>query len=58
MASIEKAPCIVCQYEPKCSIEGEISPYICPWIGPWVMAEAKIAQEETAHDRPIDLDAQ
>ncbi len=39
MTSIEKAPCIVCQYEPKCSIEGEISPYVCPWIGPWVIQE-------------------
>jgi predicted DNA-binding transcriptional regulator len=41
MASIEKAPCIVCQYESKCSVDGEISPYICPWIGPWVIAESK-----------------
>jgi predicted DNA-binding transcriptional regulator len=57
MASIEKAPCIVCQYEPKCSVEGAISPYVCPWLGPWVIGEAKIAQEEIAHDRPIDLDA-
>ena len=40
MTSIERAPCIVCQYEPKCSIEGEISPYVCPWIGPWVIQEA------------------
>ena len=40
MTSIEKAPCIVCQYEPKCSTEGEISPYVCPWIGPWVVQEA------------------
>lgn len=44
MASIEKAPCIVCQYEPKCSIEGEVSPYVCPWIGPWVMQEAMAAR--------------
>ena len=43
MTSIEKAPCIVCQYEPKCSIEGEISPYVCPWLGPWVMQEAVAA---------------
>ena len=43
MASIEKAPCIICQYEPKCSIDGQISPYICPWIGPWVIGEAKVA---------------
>jgi len=41
MASIEKAPCIVCQYESKCSVDGEISPYICPWIGPWVINESK-----------------
>jgi len=44
MTSIEKAPCIVCQYEPKCSIEGEISPYVCPWIGPWVIQEAMAAR--------------
>ena len=43
MTSIEKAPCIICQYEPKCSIEGEISPYVCPWIGPWVVQEAMAA---------------
>ena len=41
MASIEKAPCVVCQYEPKCSVDGEISPYICPWIGPWTIDEMK-----------------
>ena len=57
MASIEKAPCIICQFEPKCSIEGEVSPYVCPWIGPWVVAEAKVAQEEISHNRPLDLDA-
>jgi predicted DNA-binding transcriptional regulator len=44
MASIEKAPCIICQYESKCSVEGEVSPYICPWIGPWVIEEARLAR--------------
>jgi predicted DNA-binding transcriptional regulator len=44
MASIERAPCIVCQYEPKCSVDGEISPYVCPWIGPWVIEEARAAR--------------
>jgi predicted DNA-binding transcriptional regulator len=48
MTSIEKAPCIVCQYESKCSIDGEISPYICPWIGPWVMEEARSVQAPAA----------
>ncbi|MGP8124265.1 MAG: helix-turn-helix transcriptional regulator [Nitrososphaerales archaeon] len=43
MTSIEKAPCIVCQFESKCSVDGQISPYICPWIGPWVIDEARIA---------------
>jgi predicted DNA-binding transcriptional regulator len=43
MTSIEKAPCIVCQYEAKCSVDGEISPYVCPWIGPWAIAEAREA---------------
>jgi len=44
MASIEKAPCIICQYESKCSVDGEISPYVCPWIGPWVTEEARLAR--------------
>jgi len=47
MTSIEKAPCIICQFEPKCSIDGQISPYVCPWIGPWVIAEAKEAMQAT-----------
>lgn len=48
MTSIEKAPCIVCQYESKCSVEGEISPYVCPWIGPWVVEEMRVAQTPVA----------
>jgi len=47
MTSIEKAPCIVCQFESKCSIDGQISPYICPWIGPWVIDEARVAAGQT-----------
>ena len=46
MASIEKAPCIVCQYEPKCSIDGEVSPYVCPWVGPWVIEEMRLAKAQ------------
>ncbi len=53
MASIEHAPCIVCQYESKCSVDGEISPYICPWIGPWVIAESKVASEPIAPAAPM-----
>ncbi|QQG49514.1 MAG: winged helix-turn-helix transcriptional regulator [archaeon] len=53
MTSIEKAPCIVCQYEPKCSIDGEISPYVCPWIGPWVIEEARIAQGRIAEPSAV-----
>jgi predicted DNA-binding transcriptional regulator len=41
MTSIEKAPCVVCQFESKCSYDGQISPYVCPLIGPWVLGEAK-----------------
>ena len=48
MTSIEKAPCIVCQYESKCSVDGQISPYVCPWIGPWVIGEWKSAQNPLA----------
>jgi predicted DNA-binding transcriptional regulator len=50
MASIEKAPCIVCPYEAKCSPDGEVSPYVCPWIGPWVKTEyeAAVARPQAA----------
>ncbi|MDG6920117.1 MAG: winged helix-turn-helix transcriptional regulator [Nitrososphaerota archaeon] len=53
MASIEKAPCIVCQYEPKCSIEGEVSPYVCPWIGPWVIQEVMAARTGAPAPEPV-----
>jgi predicted DNA-binding transcriptional regulator len=53
MTSIEKAPCIVCQYESKCSIDGEISPYVCPWIGPWVVEEARVARAQVAEASPV-----
>jgi predicted DNA-binding transcriptional regulator len=53
MASIEKAPCIVCVYESKCSIDGEISPYVCPWIGPWAIAEAKEAAMQLAQPQVV-----
>ena len=53
MASIEKAPCVVCQYEPKCSVDGEISPYVCPWIGPWAIDEMKRAGEPSFEEKAI-----
>jgi predicted DNA-binding transcriptional regulator len=53
MTSIEKAPCIICQYESKCSIDGEISPYVCPWIGPWVIEEAKVARSAFAETSTV-----
>jgi predicted DNA-binding transcriptional regulator len=46
MASIEKAPCIVCQFESKCAVDGEISPYVCPWIGPWVTEEYRVSRSQ------------
>lgn len=53
MTSIEKAPCIVCQFESKCSVDGEISPYICPWIGPWVIQEARAARAPVAEENAL-----
>jgi len=53
MTSIEKAPCIVCQYEPKCSVDGEVSPYVCPWLGPWVIEEARIAHSVVPAPSPV-----
>ena len=54
-ATIEKAPCIICQYESKCSVEGEVSPYVCPWIGPWVIEEARAARAEVAEPHPVTV---
>jgi len=43
MTSIEKAPCIICQFESKCTVDGQISPFVCPLIGPWVIGEMGVA---------------
>jgi len=53
MTSIERAPCVVCQYESKCSVDGEISPYICPWIGPWVVEEMRVARAPVAQTSTV-----
>jgi len=53
MTSIEKAPCIVCQYESKCSVDGEISPYVCPWLGPWVIEESRAARTQLAEPSAV-----
>lgn len=53
MTSIEKAPCIICQYEAKCSIEGEVSPYVCPWLGPWVIEEVRLARAPVPAASPV-----
>jgi predicted DNA-binding transcriptional regulator len=53
MASIEKAPCVICQYEPKCSIDGEVSPYVCPWIGPWVIEETRAGRAQFPEESPV-----
>ena len=53
MASIEKAPCVICQYEAKCSVDGEVSPYVCPWIGPWVVEEARASRTQMAEPHPV-----
>ena len=39
--SIERAPCLVCTVEQKCSLDGEISPKTCQLIEDWVIAELK-----------------
>ena len=53
MASIERAPCIVCPYETKCSVDGQISPYVCPWIGPWAIEEAMAARSGATQPAPM-----
>jgi len=53
MTSIEKAPCIVCQYESKCSVDGEVSPYVCPWLGPWVIEESRAARTQVAEPSAV-----
>jgi len=55
MASIEKAPCIICQYESKCSVDGEVSPYICPWLGPWVIEEVRLSRTQVAEPSALPV---
>ena len=39
--SIENAPCLTCEVQSKCSLDGEISPRTCQWIEDWVLIELK-----------------
>ena len=39
--SIMNAPCLTCNVEQKCSLEGEISPTNCQFIEDWVLVEMK-----------------
>ena len=39
--SIENAPCLTCDVEAKCSLDGEISPKTCQLIEDWVLVELK-----------------
>ena len=39
--SLEGAPCLTCQFEQRCSVDGEISPMSCPYIEEWVIADLK-----------------
>ncbi len=39
--AIENAPCLTCEVESKCSLDGEISPKTCQWIEDWVLIELK-----------------
>ena len=52
MGSIERAPCIVCRFESKCSNDGEIGPYNCPWIGPWAIRELRESAQTVAAFTP------
>jgi len=39
--SMEKAPCLTCPVEQKCTIDGEISPRTCQLIEDWVIIDLK-----------------
>lgn len=36
-SSIENAPCLTCQYEHMCSLEGSYSPITCGYIETWLV---------------------
>ena len=44
MASIENAPCMASQREPRCSMGEEVDALTCTWIGPWVINEYRAAR--------------
>jgi hypothetical protein len=44
--SIESAPCLICPVEPKCTLEGEISPRTCPLIEQWVLTELSTKKDK------------
>ena len=46
LKSIVGAPCLVCQVESKCTIDGEVSPRTCQLIEDWVFLELKTSKSK------------
>lgn len=45
-SSIENAPCLTCQYEHMCSLEGSYSPITCGYIEDWLVQSLDSANQK------------
>lgn len=45
-SSIENAPCLTCQYEHMCSLEGSYSPITCGYIETWLVQSLDSANQK------------
>ncbi|MEW5840539.1 MAG: hypothetical protein AB1753_05995, partial [Thermoproteota archaeon] len=45
-SSVENAPCLTCQYEHMCSLEGSYSPITCGLLEKWLLVSLDLADQK------------
>ncbi|MER3407909.1 MAG: hypothetical protein C4292_03865, partial [Nitrososphaera sp.] len=50
-SSVENAPCLTCQFEHMCSLEGSYSPITCSMIESWLVSSLELANQKRLQEQ-------
>jgi hypothetical protein len=50
-SSVENAPCLTCQFEHMCSLEGSYSPITCNLIESWLVSSLEMANQKRLQEQ-------
>lgn len=51
-SSVEAAPCLTCQFEHMCSVDGSYSPITCDLIETWLVSSLDVANQKRLASAP------